>query len=96
MSEWERDIVDIVEAVSNCVAPFGVGELTHVIGGNVKALFQGSTNLSLPVTDAEPDAASVVPAAGERVVRMVSRQQPFSITLLSRRAPPTHRPPPLK
>jgi len=62
-----------------------LGELTHVIGGNVKALFRGSTKLSLPTIVEE--AGKRRPArevATMRWVRMASREKPFIVTVLSR------------
>jgi hypothetical protein len=68
--------------------------LTHVIGGNIKALFHGSTTLSLPETDNAREALPDAVARGEFVVRLVSRQKPFVVTVVARRSTPTYRPPP--
>lgn len=62
-----------------------LGELTHVIGGNVKALFQGSTKVSLPtMVQGDGKRRSAREVATMRWVRMASREKPFIVTVLSR------------
>lgn len=62
-----------------------LGELTHVIGGNVKALFRGSTKLSLPSLMLGPASPrSERDAATMRSVRLASREKPFVVTVLAR------------
>lgn len=62
-----------------------LGELTHVMGSSVKALFPGSTRLSLPtILPGEGKRRPARDVATMRWARLASRDKPFVVTVLVR------------
>jgi CheY-specific phosphatase CheX len=68
-----------------------VGELTNMTGGNVKALFDGQCQLSLPAVVEGRDYSIRVPGS-EAVTRVTFdvEGQPFIVSLLTRRSETRH------
>jgi chemotaxis protein CheX len=59
-----------------------LGELTNVIGGNVKALFPGPSALSLPTVAVGSDYdLGVIDASATRTVSFTCDGQPLVVTL---------------
>jgi chemotaxis protein CheX len=70
-----------------------LGELTNMVGGNIKALLPGPTHLSLPVV-AEGDRQSLRISDSEPVctVWFASHGEAFAVTVLSRAEGPSSQP----
>jgi chemotaxis protein CheX len=62
-----------------------LGELANMVGGNVKALLPGPTQLSLPlVVEGDNDALTICDSEAVHTVWMVWRGEPFVVSLHAR------------